>query len=385
MRVKRYIAYLLVLVNIFLLSGCWNYVEIDSQLFVAGAAIDMGENGYKYHMTVEIIKLGTSAQSETSTEKAESDGNTIFQCIRNLLSITAKKLYWGHSKVIIISEDVAKQGISPILDMILRDHEIRSTVSVVVAKSGKAKDILYTKALADPIICYDIDKLLMSSEGALANAKKKQVYELKNDFSEKGAGTVISALQLKSLPEIETYKLCGLAVLKEDKLLGFLNDEEARAFLFTIDDVGGGLFTTLVDAEKNEHVTVEIFDNKTKTTYSYKDEKLKITIKTDTTAGIAEIDNRVPFMKEKDMKSLEKQLQTELEDNIKSLIKRVQTEFNSDIFGFSKMIQEKDYKLWMKIKNDWENLFQEIEIEVNSTISIRGSGVTNEPVMTGEE
>lgn len=44
-----------------------------------------------------------------------------------------------------------------------------------------------------------------------------------------------------------------------------------------------------------------------------------------------------------------------------------------DIFGFGNMINKKHKKVWKDIENDWNELFKEVNIVVNSNIKIRNS------------
>ncbi len=52
-----------------------------------------------------------------------------------------------------------------------------------------------------------------------------------------------------------------------------------------------------------------------------------------------------------------------------------------DFFGFSEIMQEKHYKEWMKIKDNWdkgENIFQHATINVKADATVRTSGTTDQ-------
>ncbi|MFD2874847.1 hypothetical protein ACFTAO_00885 [Paenibacillus rhizoplanae] len=83
------------------LTGCWNYAEVDDMAIVAGVAIDKNEDG-KLLLTAEIVDTGGSADKAQAGYKMVSlSGNTMFEIVRNLISITGKKLFWSHAKAII--------------------------------------------------------------------------------------------------------------------------------------------------------------------------------------------------------------------------------------------------------------------------------------------
>jgi spore germination protein KC len=71
----RYILLVVVLAaNIMLLSGCWNYREIDKLAIVAGVAIDRDPETNRFLMTTEIIDLKSSGKEvEIKSQKIATD------------------------------------------------------------------------------------------------------------------------------------------------------------------------------------------------------------------------------------------------------------------------------------------------------------------------
>jgi spore germination protein KC len=116
----RYILLVVVLAaNTMLLSGCWNYREIDKLAIVAGVAIDREQETNRFLMTTEIIDLKSSGKEvEIKSQKIDTEGETIFDAVRNMIKISAKRLYWSHLKVIIISQDIAKEGVVQVIDLL---------------------------------------------------------------------------------------------------------------------------------------------------------------------------------------------------------------------------------------------------------------------------
>ena len=125
---KKVIILFMVVANLFLLSGCWNYVEINGQINVSGLAVDIGRQGRKYHLSAEVITVGVKEKDQVSANVVETDADTVFEGIRNMMTITTKKLYFGHCKAFVIGEKAAESGIAEILDMVIRNHELRIEV-----------------------------------------------------------------------------------------------------------------------------------------------------------------------------------------------------------------------------------------------------------------
>ena len=92
---------LLFLIIIILISlslvGCWNYKEINDIYIVAGLAIDRDASNL-FDVTAEIVNTRQFGGEETIySEKLESQGETIFSAVRDMIKVSARKLYCSNS------------------------------------------------------------------------------------------------------------------------------------------------------------------------------------------------------------------------------------------------------------------------------------------------
>ncbi len=156
---KRMLLFALPVFCVVFLSGCWNYRELNTMTIVAGIAIDRVADNKGYHLTFEVLDIAeASGEKSTSVSSLliETDGLTIFDACRNALQRSDSKLYFGACKTVIISEDLAREGITPLLDWFRRDAEARSTMDVYISSEETAADILKHKAITNNIVSYSI-------------------------------------------------------------------------------------------------------------------------------------------------------------------------------------------------------------------------------------
>jgi spore germination protein KC len=380
--IKKLIFIIIIIFNIFVFNGCWSYIEIDDQYIMTGIAVDKGTNGKKYHVTVEIINNNAGTiETGPKASIAEADGDTIISAVRNTIEVSSKRLYTGHCRIFILSEDIAKEGIKPLLDIVLRDHELRKNIDFVIAKKNTAKEILKQKGIVESLTMYGIADLLDNNEKSLSQTERARASHLMNTLGTDAASPVAPAFDVESTKEYNTYKLTGTAVFNKDKLIGFLNNEESVYFLMIVDKLNGGNISTKINDKNDLYVGAEVFDNKTGYKQNYKDGKLTFYIKTVTTVGISEIEKDINKSEFEKIKNL---IENNIKNNISNLIKKVQTEYCSDIFGFSNDINDKNPNLWKKIKNNWYEIFRNMEINVTSEIKIRGTGTAKETMEKGD-
>ena len=109
-------------------SGCWDYREIDKLSIVTGIAIDRGENS-KYRLTFEIVDTQEGGiEKKTKSKLIESEGETIFDAVRNASKVTSPRPYFGHMRIVILSEQIAEEGVIDIIDFLNRDPEPRLNI-----------------------------------------------------------------------------------------------------------------------------------------------------------------------------------------------------------------------------------------------------------------
>ena len=134
--------------NIFLvlcLTGCWNYKELNEYSIVTGIAIDKIQSDYKVSVLISNVPKNSGSESNKSSSDIvvyEGNGKSIFEAFKDISLISPKELYLNSFSILIISEDVAKDGINGVLDFFLRYSSSRNNFDVVIAKDNLAKDTL---------------------------------------------------------------------------------------------------------------------------------------------------------------------------------------------------------------------------------------------------
>lgn len=282
MKRKLYFLLVLLLINTTVLPGCWNYREIEQFAIVAGMAVDKGEQG-NYLLTVEVVDMHEGGrEGKIQSERVETYGDTLLDAIRNAIKISAKKLYWGHSEIVVLSQDVAKDGILEILDWLDRDAEPRLSTDLLVSKGMAASEVLEAQSMTMNIRSYEVNEML-DSQRNLSKAPKVEVYEFINALTGQGVSAVLPAIRVTKNQGKNKSELSGTAVFKKTRFMGFLDEEETKYFLFATDKIKGGLIVLQEDPEDEyAKMTLEIIRSKTKITPQYSGGKISIALNIET-------------------------------------------------------------------------------------------------------
>lgn len=132
----------------FLLTGCYDYQELNDLSIVSSIAIDYKEEEYIVNLEViETTKEGSS--TKLSSKLIHGSNSNLIEAFNNAMKNTNKKVYMEHIKLLVFSEDMAKKGILPIIDYVIRNTKISSNYRMVVTKDI---DKLYNLEIENDIV-----------------------------------------------------------------------------------------------------------------------------------------------------------------------------------------------------------------------------------------
>lgn len=380
------IALISLIVSASLLTGCWDYREIDSLAIVAGMGIDQGEHGKKYHLAIDVVDMAGNSSSSGSNSAMFSkilqcDGDTIFDAIRDSIKLSGKRLYFGDCKVVVISEKLAEKGIIPVTELIDRDAEFRRTTDLFISRGKTATEVLKSPPMNETICSFEIDDMIKTDKKALAEEPYVRLFEANNMLASDGTALTLPVL-VTSNKNNGTSQLYGAAVFKGSRLCGFLGGEETQYLSFIKDNIR---FSILVLDKKfgGEGDTLEIFRSQTRINPLISNGKVKIAISIKIKADLGENGGKKTYSTLSGFEELEKIGEKTVNYNVKNLIKRVQKKFDSDIFGFGSAVNRKDPATWNELKLKWNKLFSTLECDVHTEIDIENSATLKERPKVG--
>jgi spore germination protein KC len=66
------------------------------------------------------------------------------------------------------------------------------------------------------------------------------------------------------------------------------------------------------------------------------------------------------------------------------MISKIQTDFGSDIFGFGNCFYKKLPTVWKEKRNEWDKLFRDLEVTVETNVEIKHIGLLSKPIQIGD-
>ena len=358
-----------------LLCGCdgyGSYSEIEDTFLVSGIGVDKGKNK-NYSVTAEIV--GTEGADSAPSRKQiilSAEGDSVYAALGEISSAASKKLFFSQTVAIIVGEEAARKGIYEIIDLAMRDAELRITSDVIVAKGCRAEDLFLMPSAGEPIKAYEMKNVLKNSENTYSVTPEVRIYELINKISEKGIAAALPAFSISESEEKKSLAICGTAVFKDDKLASYLDVEESKIMTMLM-----GKTNETVISEKigDEVISQKIYKCRTKIKPEFKDDKPKIKIELNLESGMDELISKDHVLSDEEHNKLIHSLEDRLRKDVFRLTDKLAYETDEDILGFGNKIYKKYPKKWEAFKK--ENYLRDIDYDVDVKITLRSTGFIN--------
>ncbi|MFZ5974851.1 MAG: Ger(x)C family spore germination protein [Bacillota bacterium] len=378
LNVRRKIAAIILSLIVFL-TGCWSNRPLRSLAIVSAVGVDM--SGDLLDVSVQLVKASAMGMTEaqgTTQEKAVLNiylaSHSMMYDVRNLFSLVLPKSgYFNHVLLLVISEEVAKQGIADFMDFIDRDHEYDVNQLVVISKGVRASTVLWTDSEAEKIPAKHIAETVRNTK-ATSQSYEISVYDLLTKINTEGEEATAGVFQFREGSDqsnLMQMDVRGAAVFKGDKLVGWLDPDET-VLLNIIQNNPTEVVWDLINPITGKYFNYEFLGHDTSIEPVIKDGKPSIHIKVDTTGGcgINTINGEFP-VNGSTVKTMVDAAGASIKKRLEEVIAKVQHEYKSDIFGFGHKIYQTDPAYWDKIKDNWDTIFETlpVEVEVNARIT----------------
>ena len=380
----------MIIISGLVLSGCLGKREINDLAIVMAVGIDKGEDGL-VKITAQIVRPADSrgqtgapsGQTGDPIWSASSEGETLFEAIRNLSTFSSRRVFWAHNYAIVINEDYAKDGISEVVDFFTRNPELRMRTWVMVTPE-KASRLVSTLTGLEVIPGEALDKLFRYTRISV-QAPKTQMIDVQAALTNEYVEPVIARVRLtkkgvsnKKPGEsgaIEQVELAGAGAFKGDKLVGIIEPEEMKGMLPFIEKMETGLVVLQCPTDDKKKLSVELENHRFKITPKYKEEMPEFDIHYSVTGSIVEGDCVLTIKDRPKIKGLEKQMETQLKDQIETIVQKAQKDYQSDFLEFGNIFNNHYPAEWKNIKSRWEAVFPEVKVETTIEGEINDSSL----------
>lgn len=379
---------LLFLSIIFMMTGCYNYRELNQLAITSAIGID--KKGDEYEVSIQVMntqKQGSDSNSSGDQPKFityKEKGKTLQQAFRNIILESPRRLYANHINLLIISEDVAKEGIYDVLDLLFRDSESRKQFSVLISRNSKSYDVLEILTPLETLNAKNITDSLTSDNQFLGVSEVITFEQLLASYLNEKNDVVLPSIKIsgdikegesseniqKSSPNTKVI-LSGYSIFKGDKLKGYLSNQDSINLGFIRNKIENTIINYKCDS--NNYMALEVVNSKTKVAASKS--KPEITINIAGQANINEMNCKMDLTQNETISYLQKQINKQVEKQIISTIDKINNKYNADVYGFEDLFYKNNPKYYKQLKKKYkDDLLGHIKISVKADINLFSKG-----------
>ena len=378
---KKFVLIIITLFILLISSGCYNYKEINDMAIVSSIGIDKDNKNDKYIVSAQIMNSKESENSEDSQITVYTkEGDTVHEALRNITLKSPRKLYGNHLSKIVLSEEVAKEGIDNILDIFNRITEVRNEFIITIVKEDKASDVLKVLTTTESIPAEYVKLSLKIADKTSGLTYATKLDEFISLYLKKGIDPVVPVLKIDKKEKkgttinnitttnpISKIVIEDLAVTNKGKLETYLKNEEVIGYNFLRNQIQKMIIPVKCDDENN-YASISILKNKTKSNAAKKDNKYIINFNINSEAIITEYNCKKDLTDEKVIKELEKDTEKKIKRYIKKSLNK-QKETKGKFLGLERII----YLDYPKYKNEDYSVKYNVNVNLVRKGEIRNS------------
>ena len=379
-------------------------LSIDNLAYVIALGVDKGEKE-KFKITFQFTRGSSKSESGTSEKSPlivnSVEANSIDSAINIMNAYMARELNLSHCRLLIFSEEVAANGISNEIYTLANDQEVRPSANVIVTKnkaedyisssepilenfitkyyeifpnSSKYTGYVYNVTLGsffNQLICDTCEPFAIFG-GINSNSPNTSTADKSSDIADiKSSDTSISAKR-----DAENI---GVAVFKEDKLVGELTALETLCLSIIRGEVDSFLIT--IQDPQNENETIDLM------LYAQNGKNIKVNIVNNTpyvtvdlkfTGKIYSMKENAKYLDSSILDSISEKANQYLENLLTEYLYKTSVEFKSDINGIGRYCLSNFLTTQEFEQFDWKNSYINSTFKVTVNIQIQSGFLVTE-------
>lgn len=300
-------------------------------------------------------------------------GHSINDAFMNLQQQISSRLFFGHLRVIVVSEAVARRGLENVNDYFRRNSEVRRMAWMMISK-GQARKLMMA---APPLERVPTLYLMSTLDEGIRMGKfpKDFIGMFWSNVSKKGQEGFLPYVEIKKEQNVE---IKGLAYFVDDHMVGVTKPLEIAGYLAVkgINPAGYRVFVQLDGAD--EAVMTTATHRRSKISVQIKDDVPHFTIDIGIELNLeGKVSENVQIDNPAVMQMIENKQEEASVIFYSNIIKKSQ-EKGSDYFGFGEIVRAKKPQYWnkrIKTAEGWRNMYKDCTFDVKVSMKLRRIGM----------
>ncbi|MFC4769671.1 Ger(x)C family spore germination protein [Effusibacillus consociatus] len=367
-----------VLMIVFSVTGCWDRRELEQRTSVVAFAVDVNEdNPELIDVTIQIpipIKIvgagggGGGQGGKEAVRVISGSGRTVLDAMQNIEKRLNQQLFYGHTRIVVLSDKIAKTDIADFMDILRRSPQVRRLLWPIIVP-GRASKILDVDPKLEQIPMMFIKEMLETG----ARDKVMPDISLGEFFISLSDTSVQPMMNLVSITN-NGMRWSGTAVFKESKMVGQLTEPHVWAYMNLRDKKPGGEVVVPCFDQSNRFMAFHPRDVATKVRIEHRGGQIHATYDVRMEGDIVESECKIDFNNEAVINKVQEATAKVLENRANEMIRHVQKDLQTDVLGLGFLVRARHPELWRTIQ--WDQEFPNVKIDVIYKVNMRRFGMS---------
>lgn len=411
---RRIILFILIcILPLTALSACYDAQEVTEWAYVYSIGMEKGVTD-KLRMSVQIqtMKGGAGGGGQTDgggkTNGEEKDGYvvitidcpTFYAGVNMINSFLSRELNYMHTKFMVYSENLAKEGIDTYITAFIRGRQIRRDINIIVSKGSASEFLKASTTVVSAELSKKQENLIQQSKntgffidatyGDFISALKTQynqpvaILAAVNESSTFREGEGTGEVPFKTSGDYyagglvrkggSNVELLGTALFDGGKMVGELNGDETRAMLMARGEFSRGFFAVRDPKKSDTTITVEVRKQRGRNVkVRFEKNKPVIDLKVFLEGDILAIQSTIDYEDKKLKPILENTVKDLIKNQLDRTIQKCQR-LNADVFKFGHVAAMSFDTIPQWEGYNWLKQFKDARVNTEVEFKVRRTG-----------
>lgn len=299
-------------------------------------------------------------------------GSSLFAINREFATRTTIPPFYEHMQVVVISADAARLGLGLFMDFFFRDPELRRRTPVMVSDQS-ARSILDVRPEFE-----DFTAMYLGRTPRNVTLTARIVHDTELGALSEFIHNDLDFLLPRVVASGREVKVAGAAIFRNDKLVGWLNEDEMQAAKW----LGGFAVGDWITVPCPEHppgpITVEINKGQTAVKVSSDGSRPVFGFEIEMVGNISEdlCEHSDQLFDPAFLRRVEAQVARTMEEKMVHVLEKLQQELRSDMLHMGLEVERQEPRLWGQIKDKWEEIYPAVEAKPKVAVILKLAGLT---------
>lgn len=391
--IRRAIALLLLLALLLPVTGCWSRTEVNQLAIVSMMAFDKRQDG-RLQVWLQVVvpaHAGGAAavpgggDGQNPFITVSGSGETVLEAARHIQTRLSRRIFWAHSRIILIGERLARDGMRPVTDFMLRHRELRLDNYVLMVK-GDVGEVMGSRLDLEKQPVDALREVLRAKTGTVATVGD-WVRQRASSGADPYMGIVTLEMPPKGAPKGERpqLQLTGTALFRGDRCIGILDTHLTRGLLWLQGQVYSGVVTLRMPGAPEGQISLEYVASHINRRVRMQNGKPVIQYKIYTDGTINDEQVNLDLSDPRIIEKVAQEMEGEVKRRIEAAMRQIRA-LQVDPAGLGELIHQQRPSDWRSLAKGWHTTgLLETPVQVIVEAGVRRTGLSGAPRGEPEE